>query len=70
LTPVGETELYSLEGSSAVHRMEHRYLLMDGHYVMIGKDEEACEIISMTQVLHPNLENGKLIDEKIKEGIL
>jgi len=31
---------------------------------MMGKKEEACEIISMTQVLHPNLENGELIAER------
>ena len=30
----------------------------------MGKKEEACEIISMTQVLHPHLENEELIAER------
>jgi hypothetical protein len=29
----------------------------------MGKNDEACEIISMTQVLHPNLKDEKLIED-------
>ncbi len=32
-------------------------------YTMMGRYEKACELISMTQVLHPNLKNEKLLDE-------
>jgi len=42
---------------------EYRWRIVNA-YVMMGKKEEACEIISMTQVLHPNLENGELIAER------
>jgi len=41
---------------------EYRWRIVNA-YVMMGKNKEACEIISMTQVLHPNLENKKLIEE-------
>ncbi len=41
---------------------EYRFRIVHA-YTMMGKNDKACEIISMTQVLHPNLKDEKLIED-------
>ncbi len=41
---------------------EYRFRIINA-YAMLGKDKEACEIISMTLVLHPDIKDEKLDDD-------